>query len=110
LVVSAKQDPTHWVFPKGHLAPAEKPADAALRELREETGVEGDLLMPIGVLAFRSGEEEVEVRYYLIRYKRQRKSGEGRRLRWLELDEARELLTFDDAKELLDAAARALHE
>jgi diadenosine hexaphosphate hydrolase (ATP-forming) len=108
LVVSARQNPAHWIFPKGHIAPGEKPSDAALRELREETGVEGDLLTPIGVLAFRSGEEDVEVRYFLVRYRGQRKSGEGRRLRWLEFDEARQLLTFDDAKELLDAAAREL--
>jgi 8-oxo-dGTP pyrophosphatase MutT (NUDIX family) len=29
----------NWGFPKGHLEPGEKPEDAALREVREETGL-----------------------------------------------------------------------
>lgn len=110
LVVSARKNPAHWVFPKGHVVPGEEPAGAALRELREETGVEGELLAPIGVLAFRSGDEQVEVRYYLVRYRRESKPEEVRRLRWLAFDEAIEQLTFDDAKGLLRAAARALSE
>ena len=32
----------HWGFPKGHLEGEETPADAALREVREETGLELD--------------------------------------------------------------------
>src|SRR5207253_3666365 len=31
----------NWGFPKGHLEPEEKPAAAALREVQEETGLDG---------------------------------------------------------------------
>lgn len=31
--------PTHWSFPKGHIEASETPLDAALRELKEETGI-----------------------------------------------------------------------
>ncbi|MBI1967619.1 MAG: NUDIX domain-containing protein, partial [Gemmatimonadetes bacterium] len=30
----------NWGFPKGHLEPAEPPADAARREVSEETGLQ----------------------------------------------------------------------
>ncbi len=31
--------PTHWSFPKGHIEDTETPLKAALRELKEETGL-----------------------------------------------------------------------
>jgi 8-oxo-dGTP pyrophosphatase MutT (NUDIX family) len=36
--------PTAWETVHGHIEPAERPADAALRELREETGLEAERL------------------------------------------------------------------
>ena len=108
LVVTAKQSPEHVIFPKGHIEPGETSVAAALRELREEAGVDGEVIAPIGTSAFRSGEEEVEVTYYLIRYMAQSAADEGRQLRWLPYQEAREQLSFDDAKRLLDTATATL--
>lgn len=37
-----------WVFPKGHLEAGEEPEAAAVREVREETGLRIRLLGPLG--------------------------------------------------------------
>ena len=108
LVLTARKNPDHWIFPKGHIDPGETPEQAALRELREEAGIEGELLGRVGTSAFRSGDEDVEVVYYLVRFVTEVGPGERRKRQWLEYDEARSLLSFEDAKRLLDAAARSV--
>jgi inorganic pyrophosphatase len=44
-----------WVFPKGHLAPGERPEDAAVREVREETGLEVRIIASIGSTRYEFG-------------------------------------------------------
>lgn len=46
LVVTARRDPSHWIFPKGHVEPGEELDEAALRELEEEAGVTGEVGPP----------------------------------------------------------------
>ena len=108
LVVTARRDPSAWIFPKGHLEPGEDAATAALRELREEAGVLGRIVAPLGSLAFRSGEEDVEVSYFLLEGTTEGRAGEGRQLRWVPFAEAQRLLTYEDARGLLGRAARSL--
>jgi 8-oxo-dGTP pyrophosphatase MutT (NUDIX family) len=107
LLVQAKKDPTVWIFPKGHVEDGETSPDAALRELREEAGVEGEILALAGTLEFVSGPEPVRVDYYLVRAIREVPRSESRELRWCAYEEAVHLLSFEDAKALL-ARARLL--
>ena len=41
-------DPWRWQFPQGGIDPGETPEIAALRELKEETGIGADLVEPLG--------------------------------------------------------------
>ena len=107
LVVRSRKDPSAWIFPKGHIDPGESAAEAAVRELQEEAGVDGEIVQPIGMLAFQSGYEFVEVIYYLTRFIRTVPQSEDRDVDWLPIAEARQRLSFETARQLLDEAAAA---
>jgi 8-oxo-dGTP pyrophosphatase MutT (NUDIX family) len=104
LLVTARASPTQWIFPKGHLEPGESFEQAALRELREEAGVSGESLGHIGTLQYTSNRERVQVEYYVIRSVGETDPAEDREVRWCSYDEALDLLTFDDARQLLKRA------
>ena len=104
LVVTARDDPEHWVLPKSEVAEGEGPEDAAVREL-EACGVQGAFSGRIGGYSFDTGGREVEVTYYLIHHVSDIESTTGRERAWLPYEEARERLTFEDARELLEKAA-----
>ena len=44
LLVSSRRDPSVWVLPKGHIEAGESPEQTASREVREEAGIEGDVV------------------------------------------------------------------
>jgi 8-oxo-dGTP pyrophosphatase MutT (NUDIX family) len=107
LLVRAKKDPRQWIFPKGHQEKGETLAETAVRELKEEGGVVGEAVKSIGVSTFRSGGEDVEVTYFLVRDTGRRKTAE-REVAWRSFAEAQKLVSFDDAQWLLEKAQQML--
>ncbi|MDR1151263.1 MAG: NUDIX hydrolase [Bifidobacteriaceae bacterium] len=59
-----------WCLPKGHVEPGETPARAAVREIQEETGIEGQVLRHLGTIDywFSGGRRRVHktVHHYLL--------------------------------------------
>jgi 8-oxo-dGTP pyrophosphatase MutT (NUDIX family) len=103
--------PGIWVLPKGNLEEGEPPADAAVREVLEETGVHGRLVEKLGDVKYVytwDGERIFKiVSFYLLR------AGRGRigeieeemrvevaEARWLPLDEAPRLLAYGGEREM----------
>ena len=107
LIVSTRQHPHHWVFPKGRITPGESADVAARREVVEEAGVEGDILEPIGTSTYHAGGETVNVQFFLMRCVVEGKSAEGRRKRWCTYAQGLRLLSFEDARDLLQGAYAA---
>jgi 8-oxo-dGTP pyrophosphatase MutT (NUDIX family) len=105
LLVRAKKDPSQWIFPKGHLQQGESHAAAALREAQEEAGVRG---MALGLITtaviFQSGDELVNVEYFLILFVDESPSPEGREKQWVSLSDALDQLAFEDARSVLNIA------
>ena len=110
-----------WALPKGHIDDGESAAETAMREVREETGVEGALVEKLGDIRYvytaswegASGERIFKVvSFFLLRAGRGRigEIDEAMRIevaeaRWLPLDEAPRLLSYDGERKM---AAKAL--
>lgn len=100
-----------WVLPKGTPAAGESLEATALREVREETGLEVCILRPIGEMAYSfaaSGERVHKVvHFFLMRPTGGDPSlhdGEYDEVRWVSVPEARRMLTFDTYRDILDRA------
>lgn len=109
-LVVTSSDGAHWVLPKGHIEAKETAEAAALRELREEAGVIGEIIGPLSVHRYRRLHEEVVVQYYLVRALKFQEADETRLVRWETEERAFELLTFEDARRTLREAAVALKD
>ncbi len=113
--------PGVWALPKGKIDAGESAVEAAVREVREETGVEGNVVEKLGDVRYTytatwegsKGERIFKVvSFFLLT------AGRGRideidgamrvevdEARWLPLDEAPRLLTHKGEREM---AARAI--
>ncbi len=106
-----------WALPKGNVDPGESPAETAVREVWEETGVRARLVEKLGDVKYvytrRDGERIFKiVSFFLLRAGRgrigeidDRMRVEVAEARWLPLDEAPKLLAYKGEREM---AAKAL--
>jgi mutator protein MutT len=108
LLVTAKRNPSAWIFPKGHIEPGETAEQAAVREVEEEAGVVGRAVGAVGApIDFDTPTEHVRIQYFLIEVMSESPATDGRDKRWFALDEAERMLTYDNTRGLL-REARAL--
>ena len=96
-----------WDFPKGHLEVGETSEQAALREVREETGVKAEIIEKVGATQYfyyEDGEKVFKtVTFFLMKFVEQGEATtafEVSGTKWLPLDEVEARLTFEDTKEL----------
>ncbi len=112
----AGKQPGLWALPKGLIGPGEKPEETALREVAEETGATGRLVVKLGDVKYVytwAGERIFKVvSFYLLRYTRGRlgdlppaTAHEVAEVRWLPLEEGPRLLAYKGEREM---AAKAL--
>ena len=108
-----------WALPKGLVGEGEPPADTALREVTEETGVRGRLVEKLGDVRYVytwDGERIFKVvSFYLLRYSRGRlgelpaeTAHEVDEVRWLPLEDAPRLLAYGGEREMAAKAVEAV--
>ena len=108
-----------WQLPKGLVGRGETPSEAALREVREETGlaceIEGELERVEYWYFSKGGARRVRfhkfVHFYLMRFVSGDVSGhddEVNEARWVEVGEAEGMLAFKGEKKALSEARKML--
>ncbi|MEZ0324241.1 MAG: NUDIX hydrolase [Hydrogenothermaceae bacterium] len=102
-------------FPKGNIERTEKKEDAALREVKEETGVDVNIKDYLGNVEYwyRSGTDTIHkfVYYYLMEYKGGEVKPQKEEIdsaEFVELEKVNELLSFDKDKKVFELAVKKL--
>ncbi|HEX7290150.1 MAG TPA: NUDIX hydrolase [Conexibacter sp.] len=102
-------------LPKGHVDPGETPDQTALREVREETGVDAELVEKLGEVRYfyqRGGKRIFKrVTFYLFEYlggSLDDHDDEVEDARWMPLAEAVDALSYDGEREMAGRALSAI--
>lgn len=105
-----------WCLPKGLIEPGEKAPATARREVREETGLQGDVEAKLGDVQYwyhtkAEGRIFKKVSFYLLRYREgdvANHDHEMEEVRWMPLGEAIALASYKTEREILEKAAARL--
>ena len=102
-------------LPKGHPEPGESSAEAARREVREETGLEAELVEKLDDIRYwysRDGDRVMKiVSFFLFRYRSGRVADHDHEVEaagWIPLEEAPERLAYPSERKIAQAALTAV--
>ncbi|HTU70698.1 MAG TPA: NUDIX hydrolase [Candidatus Baltobacteraceae bacterium] len=101
--------PRIWTLPKGHVEARESNEQAAIREVREETGCWGEILIRLSEISYwfyvGKAKHKKSVTFYLMRYLSgdpAQHDHEVDEARWFEANAARKALKYVNEKRLVD--------
>ena len=105
-----------WGLPKGHIEKGERSNEAAVREVREETGLEGQVRKRLGDIRYSYRHKTAtgkpvriykRVYFYLLRYLKgdvRDHDNEVDEARWFPIQEALNLLKFPTERKMVQRA------
>jgi 8-oxo-dGTP pyrophosphatase MutT (NUDIX family) len=110
-----RRRPVLWALPKGTPNSGETLAETALREVREETGVEVEIEEPLGEITYFFVRDRIRFRktvhFFLMRPvggSIDEHDHEFDEVRWTPIDEALRLMNYATEREVVERAADRL--
>ncbi|WP_062381141.1 NUDIX hydrolase [Demequina pelophila] len=107
-----------WCLPKGHIEEGETPEIAAVREVAEETGIDAEIIQPLGVIDYWFTGDDRRVHKVVHHYLLEAKGGyittendpdhEAEVARWIQVATLASELAFPNERKMAVAAARLL--
>jgi len=98
-----------WSLPKGHIEEGETAEAAAIREIREETGISGSIVAPLGVIDFwfmaENRRVHKTVHHFLLRAESGELSSDDAEVdsvEWVPLEDMSTRLAYADERRLMD--------
>lgn len=117
---AALRDPNKvfWGFPKGHLEEGETDEQAALREVKEETGIEADIIEQLDTIQYyfthpQKGTILKKVTIFLMKFKSGDPKAQEKEildLGWFSIEETQAKLSFKEDKELMTKALTIINK
>jgi len=113
-VLLIKNPSNVWTFPKGHIEKGETKEEAAVREVKEETNIDAEIVTYLGKINYSFSYNGVKVYktvyFYLMRYISGMPvpSWEVKDARFFPLKKARKLLKYKGDKEIFLRALKSL--
>jgi 8-oxo-dGTP pyrophosphatase MutT (NUDIX family) len=119
VVIVAVGGQNRWQLPKGLVDPGEKPEITAVREAKEEAGVESEVVQHLETIEYwfagLDGGQRVRfhkrVHFYLLRYiagDTANHDWEVNEARWVPIVDATRQLTFDSERRVMERARELL--
>jgi len=119
-LISVGED-ERWQLPKGLVGRDESPEEAALREVREETGLECEIVAPLELVEYwyfskgsaRRVRFHKRVHFYLMRYisgETEEHDDEVNEARWVDSEDAAAMLAFKGERKALGEALEKLEK
>lgn len=114
-VLLIKQTKGHWGLPKGHVEENETEEETALREVKEETNYDVEIIGDHRFVERYITDTKIdkEVVYFIAKKvggNAEKQEAEVTDIKWCLFDEAIDTVTFDNLKELLRNAFKALEK
>ncbi|MBX3086201.1 MAG: NUDIX hydrolase [Anaerolineae bacterium] len=105
-----------WVIPKGLIDPGERVQQTAVREVREEVGVNARIIMPLDpaehyIFTRENTRIYKTVHYFLMEYVSGNEADHDHEMElvmWVPLDQAIEMVAYDSARSVLQRAKAKL--
>lgn len=119
IALVAVKDGKVWSLPKGIVEKGEEPAETAVREVREETGLSGRIIKKIGDISYwyyvkdNNTKCRKTVHFYLLEYVSGTTSDHNWEVdaaEWIRVGDALGMVSYKGDKEIVRKAAEMLSE